>query len=233
MNWEKIVKYIESEYYKKDLKAAKEIVSGWLDVSYRFNLCSGCIIVGENNRVDIFDTMFRVENYKIEQIEKLKEVIEGWDDVIKEIKIIMGNQEYQKLIEKKRGHIEFNRYARDGRTLDYIELKWNNSLVDYVLGLDIIGNDSIIEQIEAINNIDDELYAVGEVFCNHLKSVLFSRYFILKKDPGTGKYCIKFEYSNELKLESIDQKLSMLFGNRNKLYVKNAEELDVLMGLIE
>ena len=236
MNWERIIRYFESECYKEDLeKYHDDLAMGtWIDVSNRFNLCSGCICIGPDGRVDIFDTVFRVENYKIEQIEKLKEVIEGWDDVIKEMRIIMAKPEYQKLVAKNRGYIKFNRYASDGRALNYIELHFDRSLTDYVLDFPVIGVDSIDEQIEIINNIDDELYAVGEVFCKNLKSPIFSRYFSIKKDVGTGKYCIKLKYGENFKIyiEDIDQKLGILFGKKRKLYVKNAEELEVLMELI-
>lgn len=236
---ERIEEYLGSDLWKADMQALVNERRGWIDVSHRFGLMTGCMNIGDNEGAtfEVFGIMFRVERGKIAKGElyQLKYTLQDWKPVIDKMYEIGESEEYKKLVEKGRGYIEFDRYSKDGQMgSKYLDLKYNKSLVDYLLSHSpsVWGKDTLEDKIRELNRIDDELWKIGELFCKKLPSILYSRYFKLYKDPGTGKYCIKFEHSVEFPLSDIDPRLAVLFSNRNKLYVSSFEELENTLGLV-
>lgn len=237
--FERINEYVGSDLWKEDLQTLVDMHLGWLDIGFRFGLMSGCINLGDNEGVMIeaFGIMFRVDRGKIVQGElyQLKYTLQDWKPVIDKMYEIGGSEDYKRLVEKGRGHIEFDRYSKDGQMgSKYLELKYDKSLVDYLLSKNfcVWGKDTLEDRIRELNKIDDDMWRIGEIFCKKLPSVIYSRYFRIFKDPGTGKYCIKFEHSADFPLTDIDPRLAVLFNNRNKLYVDSPEELENTLGLV-
>lgn len=235
----RIEDYVGSDEWKADMEVSYKENRAWLDVSFRFGLMSGCISIGDSEGavMEVFGVMFRIVRNHIanEELYQLKYTIQDWKPVIEKMYEIGESEEYKKLVEKGRGHIEFDRYSKDGHMgSKYLDLKYNNSLVDYLLSHSpsVWGKDTLEDKIRELNRIDDELWKIGELFCKKLPSILYSRYFRLYEDPGTGKYCIKFEHSVEFPLSDIDPRLAVLFNSRNKLYVSSPEELDNMIGLV-
>ena len=234
----RIEDYVGSEAWIEDCKASK-MNNGynWIDISHRFGLFSGCINLGADKNLEIFNVRFVVVNGHLLKDEKyqLKYTIQNWKPIIEKMYEIAESDEYKQMVEKKRGYVEFDRYSKDGQMgTKYLELKYDKSLVDYLLSHSpsVWGKDTLEDKIRELNRIDDELWKIGELFCKKLPSILYSRYFRLYKDPGTGKYCIKFEHSIEFPLSDIDPRLAVLFSSRNKLYVSSFEELDNMIGLV-
>lgn len=207
----------------------------WMDIGFRVGLCFGCVTMSMN-KLELFGVMFTLENGKIKPEEEVtySGVLQNWKNIIEQIQTIMGTEEYKKLVEKGRGRIKFDRFVKDGSKTEYIDLDYNRSLIDYLLKSCVYSHDTLEDKIKAINNIDDELYEVGDVFCNiALPSVIYSRYFTLHRDPGTGKYCFKFDYSLNFGLEEIHPGLAALFNNRHKLYIEDARELETIVELVK
>lgn len=228
--------YINSDLMKQDYEIASQgDTTIWTDIGLRVGLCLGCV-VASMNKLELFGVMFTLENGKIKPEEEITYigVLKNWKSVIEKIKSIMASDDYKKLVEKGRGKIKFDRFVKDGCATEYIDLDYNRSLIDYLLKSCVYSCDTLEDKIKAINNIDDELYKVGDVFCNvALPSVIYSRYFTLHKDPGTGKYCFKFDYSLNFGLEEIHPGLAALFNNRHKLYIENAQELETIVELVK
>lgn len=228
--------YLASDLMKQDYEIASQgDTTIWMDIGFRVGLCSGCAVVCRD-RLELFGIMFVLEDGKIKQEEKITYigVLKNCESVIEKIKSIMASDDYKKLVEKGRGRIKFDRFVKDGSKTEYIDLNYNRSLIDYLLKSCVYSYDTLEDKIKAINNIDDELYKVGDVFCNiALPSVIYSRYFTLHKDPGTGKYCFKFEYSFDFGLEEIHPGLAALFNNRHKLYIEDARELETIVELVK
>lgn len=234
----RIEDYVGSDEWKADMEVSYKERRAWLDVSFRLGLMSGCISIGDNEGavMEVFGVMFRIDRNHIakEELYQLKYTIQDWKPVIEKMYEIAESDEYKQMVEKKRGYIEFDRYSKDGQMgSKYLTLKYNNSLVDYLFCTNacVWGKDTLEDKIREINRIDDEMWKIGEVFCKSLPSIIYSRYFKMSKDPGTGKYCIKFDYSTDFPLTDIT-KLAVLFNSRNKLYVDNVEELENMIGLV-
>lgn len=228
--------YINSDLMRQDYEIASQgDTTIWMDIGLRVGLCFGCAVMSMN-KLELFGVMFTLENGKIKSEEEITYigVLKNWESVIEKIKSIMASDDYKKLVEKGRGRIKFDRFVKDGCATEYIDLDYNKSLIDYLLKSCVYSCDTLEDKIKAINNIDDELYKVGDVFCNvALPSVIYSRYFTLHKDPGTGKYCFKFNYSLDFSIADINPGLSVLFNSRNKLYVESAQELETIMRLVQ
>lgn len=228
--------YINSDLMKQDYEIALrgEVLADWMDIGFRIGLCSGCVAVCRD-RLELFGIMFVLENGKIKQEEEITYigVLKNWGSVIEKIKSIMASDDYKKMVEKGRGRIKFDRFCKDDGSAEYIDLDYNRSLIDHLLQAGIYSHDLLVDKIRAINNIDDELYDVGYTFCECIPSVIYSRYFTLYKDPGTGKYCFKFNYSSDFSIADINPGLAVLFNSRNKLYVENAQELETIMRLVQ
>lgn len=234
----RIEDYVGSDEWKADMEVLYKERGGWLDVGFRFGLMSGCISIGnsEGAVMEVFGVMFRIDRNHIvkEELYQLKYTIQDWKPVIEKMYEIAESDDYKLMVEKKRGYIEFDRYSKDGQMgSKYLELKYDKSLVEYLFcnNVCVWGKDTLEDKIREINRIDDEMWKIGEVFCKSLPSIIYSRYFNMIKDPGTGKYCIKFDYSADFPLTDIT-KLAVLFNNRNKLYVDNVEELENMVGLV-
>jgi len=229
-------KYLVSDLMKRDYEIASQgDTTIWMDIGLRVGLCYRCVVMSMN-KLELFGVMFTLENGKIKPEEEITYigVLKSWESVIEKIKSIMASDDYKKLVEKGRGRIKFDRFVKDGCATEYIDLDYNKSLIDYLLKSCVYSHDTLEDKIKAINNIDDELYKVGDVFCNvALPSVIYSRYFTLHKDPGTGKYCFKFNYSSDFSIADINPGLEVLFNSRNKLYVENAQELETIMRLVQ
>ena len=228
--------YLASDLMKQDYEIASHgDTTIWMDIGLRVGLCFGCAVMSMN-KLELFGVMFTLENGKIKPEEEItySGVLQNWKNVIEQIQTIMGTEEYKKLVEKGRGRIKFDRFVKDGCATEYIDLDYNKSLIDHLLKSCVYSCDTLEDKIKAINNIDDELYKVGDVFCNvALPSVIYGRYFTLHKDPGTGKYCFKFDYSLDFSIADINPGLSVLFNSRNKLYVESAQELETIMRLVQ
>lgn len=228
--------YINSDLMRQDYEIASQgDTTIWMDIGLRVGLCFGCAAMSMN-KLELFGVMFTLENGKIKPEEKITYigVLKNWESVIEKTKNIMASDDYKKLVEKGRGRIKFDRFVKDGCATEYIDLDYNKSLIDYLLKSYVYSCDTLEDKIKAINNIDDELYKVGDIFCNvALPSVIYSRYFTLHKDPGTGKYCFKFNYSLDFSITDINPGLSVLFNSRNKLYVESAQELETIMRLVQ
>lgn len=228
--------YINSDLMRQDYEIASQgDTTIWMDIGLRVGLCFGCAVMSMN-KLELFGVMFTLENGKIKPEEEITyiRVLKNWESVIEKIKSIMASDDYKKLVEKGRGRIKFDRFVKDGCTTEYIDLDYNRSLVDHLLQAGIYSHDLLVDKIRAINNIDDELYEVGDVFCNvALPSVIYSRYFTLHKDPGTCKYCFKFDYSSDFSIVDINPGLAALFNSRNKLYIENAQELETIAELVK
>lgn len=234
----RIEDYVGSEAWKEDMQTSFNARRGWVDVGFRFGLMSGCISVGDSEGavMEIFGVMFKIIRNHIakEELYQLKYTIQDWKPVIEKMYEIAESDDYKKLTEKKRGYIEFDRYSKDGQMgSKYLELKYDKSLVDYLFCTNVCvwGKDTLEDKIREINRIDDEMWKIGEMFCKSLPSIIYSRYFKMSKDPGTGKYCIKFDYSTDFPLTDVT-KLAVLFNSRNKLYVDSVEELENMIGLV-
>ena len=234
----RIEDYIGSEEWKADMEASYKERRAWLEVGFRFGLFPGCISISDNEgaMMEVFGVMFRIIRNHIvkEELYQLKYTIQDWKPVIEKMYEIAESDEYKLMVEKGRGYIEFDRYSKDGQMgSKYLELKYDKSLVEYLFcnNVCVWGKDTLEDKIREINRIDDEMWKIGEVFCKSLPSIIYSRYFNMSKDPGTGKYCIKFDYSTDFPLTDIT-KLAVLFNNRNKLYVDNVEELENMIGLV-
>lgn len=229
-------KYINSDLMRHDYEIASQgDTTIWMDIGFRVGLCFGCVTMSMN-KLELFGIMFTLENGKIKPEEEVTYggVLQNWKNVIEQIQTIMATEEYKKLVEKGRGRIKFDRFIKDGSKTEYIDLDYNRSLIDHLLKSCVYSCDTLEDKIKAINNIDDELYEVGDVFCNiALPSVIYSRYFTLHKDPGTGKYCFKFDYSLNFGLEEIHPGLAALFNSRNKLYIEDAQELETIVELVK
>ena len=228
--------YINSDLMRQDYEIASQgDTTIWMDIGLRVGLCFGCAVMSMN-KLELFGVMFTLENGKIKPEEEITYigVLKNWESVIEKIKSIMVSDDYKKLVEKGRGRIKFDRFVKDGCATEYIDLDYNRSLIDYLLKSCVYSCDTLEDKIKAINNIDDELYKVGDIFCNvALPSVIYSRYFTLHKDPGTGKYCFKFNHSLDFSIADINSGLSVLFNSRNKLYVESAQELETIMRLVQ
>lgn len=235
--------YVGSDLWRSDVLASGNDI---LDVSHRIGLCSGCCaIYGTNDCIDIFNVRFPIKDGVIvEEVSnntgkvkynQLVFVIESWEKTIKQIKQIINSEEYKKLVEKKRGYLQFQRFpiAMSSEDEKYLELDYNKSLVDVLLCVGAYSSDMIMDKIKRINNIDDEIFEVGRVFCDSLPSPIHGRFFRLYKDPGTGQYCIKFDYSMQLGIDEIDPQIAILFNKKNKLYTRSSKELEVMIGLVK
>ena len=227
---DQIMEYLNSEKFSKDLIDMNIDSSLWLDISDRFGLCSGCVIVSES-RIEVFGRLLHIKDPDI--YKGLCNIEEECSFDIARIKLILGSERYNKV--KDICYLKYDSNSGGDcdrpNCSDCIRVMYNRSITDYLLDLGLLYK-STDERLEELSKIDRGLYEIGETFCNLLPSHIYSMYFSLYRNKKTGDYCIRFKHKSNLDIDQVSSGFSLIFNTTGRLYIKSKEELEIKVGLV-